>query len=46
MSIDWKSYSTGPFFDELIAASGKPRPFARTLATYLASLSNEELARR
>ncbi len=46
MSIDWKSYSTGPFFDELIAASGKARPFARPLASYLASLSNEELARR
>ncbi len=46
MPIDWKSYATGDFFDELISAPGKPRPFARTLAKYLASLSDEELIQR
>jgi uncharacterized circularly permuted ATP-grasp superfamily protein len=46
MPIDWKSYAKGDFFDELISAPGKPRPFARTLAKYLASLSDEELIQR
>ena len=43
MKIDWKSYHPGNFFDELISAPGKPRPAARTLCRYLASLSPEEL---
>ncbi|MES2603763.1 MAG: circularly permuted type 2 ATP-grasp protein [Pseudomonadota bacterium] len=46
MPIDWKSYEPGIYFDELISAPGKSRPFARTLAKYLASLSDEELQRR
>ncbi len=43
MKIDWKSYHPGNFFDELISAPGKPRPAARALCRYLASLSPEEL---
>lgn len=46
MSIDWKSYDPRPFFDELIAAPGKPRPAARTLADYLASLDDAEIRER
>lgn len=46
MSIDWKSYDPKPFFDELIAAPGKPRPAARTLADYLASLDDAEIRER
>ena len=46
MPIDWKAYSTGQFFDELIDASGKPRSFGRILSTTLASLSSEELRHR
>lgn len=43
MKIDWKSYHPVDFFDELISAPGKPRPAARALCRYLASLSPEEL---
>jgi uncharacterized circularly permuted ATP-grasp superfamily protein len=46
MSIDWKSYSSGAFYDELISAPGKPRSYARILANYLASLTPEEVQRR
>jgi uncharacterized circularly permuted ATP-grasp superfamily protein len=46
MSIDWKSYSSPGFYDELILAPGKPHSYARVPADYLASLSNEELQRR
>ncbi|MFZ9584475.1 MAG: circularly permuted type 2 ATP-grasp protein [Pseudohongiellaceae bacterium] len=46
MSIDWKAYSSPGFFDELISASGKPRPCSRSPTAYLASLSDEELQRR
>lgn len=46
MKIDWKSYHPGDFFDELIAAPGKPRKAARALARYLASLNPEELENR
>lgn len=46
MSIDWKSYDPKPFFDELIAAPGKPRAAARTLADYLASLDDAEIRER
>ncbi|MFO8153637.1 circularly permuted type 2 ATP-grasp protein [Thioalkalivibrio sp.] len=43
MSIDWKSYDPSPFYDELIAAPGKPRPVARKLMEYLSSLDDREL---
>ena len=46
MSIDWKSYNPSPFFDELIAEPGQPRPAARTLADYLASLDDVEIRER
>lgn len=46
MSIDWKSYDPRPFFDELIAAPGKPRAAARTLTDYLASLDDAEIRER
>ncbi|MBS0003253.1 MAG: circularly permuted type 2 ATP-grasp protein [Thioalkalivibrio sp.] len=43
MSIDWKSYDPSPFYDELIAAPGKPRAVARKLTEYLSSLDDREL---
>ena len=46
MSIDWQSYDPTPFYDELIAAPGKPRPVARKLTEYLSSLDDRELQTR
>ncbi len=46
MTIDWQHYSTDGYYDELISAPGEPRPVARVLCDYLASLSDEELAER
>ena len=46
MAIDWKTYSTKGLFDELLARAGQPRPAARTLCRYLASLTPEELKAR
>src|SRR3990172_3314260 len=46
MRIDWKRYKPRSCYDELIAAPGQPRPEARALATYLASLSPEEVKLR
>ncbi len=46
MSIDWKSYDPSPFYDELIASPGKPRPVAKKLADYLDSLDDRELQAR
>jgi uncharacterized circularly permuted ATP-grasp superfamily protein len=46
MTINWKPYSTQGGFDELLAKAGQPRPAARTLCRYLASLSSEELKSR
>ncbi len=46
MSLDWKTYDPSPFFDELIAAPGKPRAAARTLTDYLATLGDEEIRER
>ncbi len=46
MPIDWKKYDTGPFWDEFIDAKGRPRPHARHVASYLASLDQAELASR
>lgn len=44
VSIDWNEYQPGVFFDELIAAPGKPRPVADTLCRHLASMGSEDLA--
>ncbi len=46
MSIDWKQYETDNRFDELVAAPGRPRRFAKTLARHLAELDEEELGAR
>ncbi len=46
MSIDWKTYDPSPFYDELIAAPGKPRSAARQLTDYLASLDDDEIQAR
>jgi uncharacterized circularly permuted ATP-grasp superfamily protein len=46
MTIDWQHYSTAQFYDELINTPGSPRPVARVLCDYLASLSDEELQAR
>ncbi|MFN2347970.1 MAG: circularly permuted type 2 ATP-grasp protein [Thioalkalivibrio sp.] len=46
MSIDWKSYDPNGFYDELISSPGYPRAAARTLSSYLRSLSDEEIHER
>lgn len=46
MPIDWNAYDSSPFYDELIAAPGQPRPGAKHLAEYLASLDDAEIQER
>ncbi|MGB0732205.1 MAG: circularly permuted type 2 ATP-grasp protein [Pontibacterium sp.] len=46
MSIDWKKYPPGDFFDELIDADLSPRKPAAKLVDYLGSLTKEELQQR
>lgn len=47
MSIEWRHYAaTAAYYDELIAPGTGPRPAARALCEYLASLSDEELSER
>lgn len=46
MSIDWKNYNPSPFYDELIAGKGKPRPAAKVLTDYLAGLDSAEIQTR
>lgn len=46
MAIDWKQYDSAPFYDELIEKPGQPRPPARALAEYLASLDAGEIHSR
>ncbi len=43
MPIEWKTYSTGSAFDELIEKTGKPRAWADSLSHDFSSLSDEEL---
>ena len=43
MSIDWKNYDPGEFYDELISTPGYARAPARNLTSWLRSLSHEEL---
>ncbi|MEM9301005.1 MAG: circularly permuted type 2 ATP-grasp protein [Pseudomonadota bacterium] len=43
MTIDWNAYTSSAGFDELIDASGAPRPAARALLAYLQSLTADEL---
>lgn len=46
MSIDWKQYDPGKFYDELISTPGNARMCTRGLTAYLGSLSAEEISRR
>ena len=46
MSIDWKNYDPGEFYDELISTPGYVRAPARNLTSWLRSLSHEELQAR
>lgn len=47
MTIEWQHYAaTDSYYDELIAYATGPRPAARALCEYLASLSDEELRER
>jgi uncharacterized circularly permuted ATP-grasp superfamily protein len=46
MSIDWKTYDPSPFYDELIASRGRPRPAAKVLTDYLAGLDADEIRAR
>ena len=43
MRVNWKTYNLGEFFDELISSPGYARKPARRLASYLRSLTHEEL---
>lgn len=46
MTIDWKSYNPGNFYDEIISSPGNARNPARRLVSYLSSLNDEELLER
>lgn len=46
MAIDWKAYDPSPYFDELIASPGVPRPPARRLTEYLSTLDDSEIQAR
>lgn len=41
--VNWENYTSKGFFDELIAAPGKPRPEAAMLCQYLAELDAREI---
>jgi uncharacterized circularly permuted ATP-grasp superfamily protein len=46
MTIEWQHYAAPGFYDELIDNATGPRPAARALCEYLASLSDEDLRER
>lgn len=46
MPICWEAYPVDGLYDELIAADGRPRPAARQLSQYLASLTDRDLQER
>ncbi len=46
MGIDWKSYQPDGLYDELNSSPGHPRAAARALASYLRSLSSDEVRER
>ncbi|MEX2470322.1 MAG: circularly permuted type 2 ATP-grasp protein [Pseudohongiellaceae bacterium] len=46
MRVNWKSYNPGDFYDELISSPGYARKHARRLASYLRSLTHEELLQK
>ncbi len=43
MRVNWKTYNPGKFFDEMISSPGYARKSSRRLASYLSSLTHEEL---
>ena len=43
MGIDWKTYQTKGFFDELINSNGKPRSYGTQLAKFFSELSSDDL---
>lgn len=46
MTIAWKDYDPGAFYDELICCPGHARPSAKKLVSYLSSLSDDDIALR
>src|SRR4249920_1027131 len=46
MKLDFSTYRSDGFYDELIDAQGVPRPWARTLIDYLSRLDGAELNRQ
>ena len=46
MTIEWQHYAAPGFYDELIDNATGPRPAARALCEYLASLSDADLRER
>ena len=46
MRVNWKTYNPGIFFDEMISSPGYARKPARRLASYLRSLTHEELLQK
>jgi len=43
MAIRWDSYNVENLHDELIKKAGLPRPFAKDLCEYLATLSDVDI---
>ncbi|GJL73265.1 MAG: hypothetical protein NMNS01_24640 [Nitrosomonas sp.] len=43
MTIRWGSYKVKNLYDEMLRASGRPRPAAQTLSSYLRSLKDLEI---
>ena len=46
MPINWKKYSSGDLYDELITPSGRARPGAGEVVKYLRTLKDSELTER
>ena len=46
MRAQWRHYRTQGLYDELLAKAGQPRPAAKILCRYLASLDENELKER
>ena len=46
MRVNWKTYNSGKFYDEIISSPGYARKPARGLASYLRSLTHEELLQK
>jgi uncharacterized circularly permuted ATP-grasp superfamily protein len=46
MEIDWSDYDSDGFYDELLAARGRPRPEVEALAADIQALGGDELAAR